>query len=357
MKDYYATLGVSREASADEIKKAYRKLALKYHPDKNPGNKEAEEQFKAINEAYAVLSDPQKRANYDRYGTEAPQMGGFTGGFGDVFDLFEQVFGFRSPSGPGRAPRGEDLEATVELELIDVLHGAEKELTYQRLVPCESCSGQGGKRTSCRNCNGRGVVEQVQRTIFGSMMTQSTCGVCRGRGYVVSETCHTCKGQGRLRREEKIKVQMPAGIDENQLLRVSGMGNLGPGGPGDLFVRPRIAPHPHLEREGPHLIYRLKLGLAQAALGAKVEVPGLEGDIPLEIPPGTGHGEVFEMEGQGLPYAGRRQRGSLQVITEITVPRNLSEKARKLLREFAQETGEEVAPEGFWDKLKRVFKG
>jgi molecular chaperone DnaJ len=360
MNDYYATLGVDKNANADEIKKAYRKLALQYHPDKNPGDKAAEEKFKQINEAYAVLSDPEKRAHYDRYGTATP--GGFSGAgggnFGDIFDLFEQVFGFRTPGGgAGRAPRGEDLEAAVEMELVDVLHGVEKEITYDRLVTCETCNGQGGKRQTCRSCNGRGAVEQVQRTIFGNMVAQAPCAACRGRGYTLSETCHTCKGQGRVRRAEKIKVNMPAGIDENQLLRVSGMGNLGPGGPGDLFVRPHIRPHPHLHREGSNLIYELKLGLAQAALGVKTEIPGLEGELEFSVPPGTHDGEVFELEGQGLPHPGSRSRGKLQVITQIAVPTHLSKKARELLRQYAHEVGEEVAPEGFWDKVKRVFRG
>jgi len=350
MNDYYATLGVDRNASADEIKRAYRKLALQYHPDKNPGNKEAEEKFKQINEAYAVLSDPEKRANYDRYGTATPGgLGGAGGNFGDIFDLFEQVFGFRTPGGPGRAPRGEDLEVEVEMELVDVLYGAEKQIEYDRLVPCETCHGQGGKRQTCRSFGGRGTLEQVQRTFFGNMVAQVPCTACRGRGYTLSETCTSCKGQGRVRRKEKIQVNMPAGIDENQLLRVSGMGNLGLGGPGDLFVRPQIQPHPHLRREGSNLIYQLKLGLAQAALGAKGHIPGLEGELELS--------EVFELEGQGLPHPGSRSRGKLQVITQIAVPTHLSKKARELLRQYAHEVGEEVAPEGFWDKVKRVFRG
>ena len=355
MKDYYATLGVEKDASAEEIKRAYRKLALQYHPDKNPGDKAVEERFKEINQAYAVLCDPEKRSNYDRFGTGGNFQGG--GGFGDIFDLFEQVFGFRSPGGGNRAPRGEDLEAAVEMELVDVLHGVEKEISYNRLVTCETCSGQGGRRETCKHCGGRGTVEQVQRTFFGNMVAQAPCAACRGRGYTLSETCNTCKGQGRVKREEKLKVNMPAGIDDNQLLRVSGMGNLGPGGAGDLYVRPHINPHLQLRREGPNLVYGLKLGLAQATLGTRVEIPGLEGDIPLEIPPGTHHNEVLELGGQGLPYSGHRGRGKLQVVTAIKVPTHLSSKARDLLRQYAEEVGEEVAPDGFWDKVKRVFRG
>ncbi|PZA08700.1 MULTISPECIES: molecular chaperone DnaJ [unclassified Meiothermus] len=359
MKDYYAILGVSKDASSEEIKRAYRKLALQYHPDRNPGDKAAEERFKEINEAYAVLSDPEKRANYDRYGHEAPQVGGFPGGgFGDIFDLFEQVFGFRSPAGArSPAPRGEDLEVELELTLEEAFSGKEAEITYRRLVPCETCSGSGGKREVCPACRGRGVQEQLQQSFFGTMRTQVSCAACRGRGYRISEACPSCRGQGRRERQEKISLEVPAGIDENQMLRVSGMGNVHAGGPGDLFVRLRLRPHPHLEREGANLLYRLRLGLAQAALGTRVEIPGVDGPIPLDIPPGTGHGEVFAMEGKGMPYPGRRGRGELRVITEIAVPQHLSKRARQLLEEYAQEVGEEVHPEGFWDRIKRVFKG
>lgn len=352
MKDYYQILGVGKDSSAEDIKKAYRKLAMQYHPDKNPGDKAAEERFKDINEAYSVLSDPDKRTNYDRYGTEAPATGG---GFGDFFDLFEQVFGFRSPN--QRTIRGEDLETAVSLSLEEAFTGKETELSYERLTPCETCSGQGGKREPCTACRGRGVVEQIQQSFFGAMRTQVPCAACRGQGSRLIETCTSCRGQGRIRRSENIKVQIPAGIDENQLLRVSGMGNLHQGGPGDLFVRIEIKPHPKLQREGPHLYYRLPLGLAQAALGSKVQVPGIEGPLDLDIPPGTPHGQVFEMQDQGMPQPGRRGRGALRVIAELEVPKQLSKKAREALEAYAKEMGEDIAPDGLWNRVKRVFGG
>jgi molecular chaperone DnaJ len=356
VEDYYQLLGVSRESSPDEIKKAYRKLALQYHPDKNPNDPSAEERFKQINQAYSVLSDPDKRAHYDRYGTETPGAEAAGQGFGDIFNLFEQVFGVRGAGG-GRAARGEDLETEVELTLEEALHGKEVELSYQRQVPCQTCQGKGGKREPCQSCRGRGVVEQVQQSFFGAVRTQVPCVACRGQGSRLIEACTDCRGQGRLERKEQLKVTIPAGIDDNQILRVSGMGSLHTGGAGDLFVRVNLQPHPHLKREGSHLYYALPLGLAQAALGSKVQIPSLDGLIDLEIPPGTGPNEVFEMEGKGMPQPGRRGRGQLRVVVDLKVPKNLSARAREHLEAYAQEVGEEVAPPGFWDRVKRVFKG
>ncbi|GGN03595.1 chaperone protein DnaJ 1 [Thermus composti] len=348
MKDYYAILGVDRNATQEEIKRAYRRLALKYHPDKNPGDKEAEERFKEINEAYAVLSDPKKRAQYDQGILAAPEFQAE-----DLFDLFAQVFGFRSPRA---APRGEDLEAEVEVELQDLLHGAEKEVVYARLVPCEACGGEGGKRVVCPTCHGQGVVESYRQGFFGTFLTRSACPHCKGQGSLLAEACPTCRGRGRVARETRLSVRIPPGVDEGQVLRVPGYGNLAPGGPGDLYVRIRVRPHPHLERQGADLVYRLSIGLAQAALGARVEVPGLSGPIPLDLPPGTQPGEVFELPGEGLPYPGGRGRGALRVVVELSVPKKLSPKAQKLLRAYAEEVGEAVAPEGFWDKLKGLFR-
>ncbi|BDG17259.1 J domain-containing protein [Thermus brockianus] len=348
MKDYYAILGVSREATQEEIKRAYRKLALQYHPDRNPGDKAAEERFKEINEAYAVLSDPEKRAQYDRGLLGQPEYRAE-----DLFDLFAQVFGFRSPRA---APRGEDLEAEVEVELTDLLEGKEAEVVYARLVPCEACGGQGGKRVTCPTCGGRGVVETFRQGFFGGFVTRTTCPHCKGQGHLLAEACPTCHGRGRIPREERITVRIPPGMDEGHVLRVPGYGNLAPGGPGDLYVRLRVRPHPHLERQGADLVFRLRLGLAQAALGTRVEVPGLSGPIPLDIPPGTGHGEVFELPGEGLPHAGGRGRGALRVVVELSVPQKLSPRARELLRAYAEEVGEKVAPEGFWERVKGFFR-
>ncbi|TBH20766.1 DnaJ C-terminal domain-containing protein [Thermus thermamylovorans] len=346
MKDYYAILGVSREATQEEIKRAYRRLALQYHPDRNPGDKEAEERFKEINEAYAVLSDPERRAQYDRGLLGSPPFHAE-----DLFDLFAQVFGFQSERA---VPRGEDLEVQVEVELLDLLHGKEAEVDYARLVPCEACGGQGGRRVACPTCGGRGVAESYRQGLFGAFVSRSACPHCKGQGRLLAEACAACGGRGRVVRQEQVRVRIPPGMDERHLLRVPGYGNLGLGGPGDLYVRLRVRPHPHLEREGADLVYRLRIGLAQAALGARVQVPGLEGPVSLDLPPGTGHGEVFELPGGGLPQPGGR--GALRVVVELAVPKRLSQRARELLRAYAEEVGEEVAPEGFWEKLKGFFR-
>ena len=359
MKDYYAVLGVSKGASQEEIKKAYRKLALKYHPDKNPGDPGAEERFKEINEAYAVLSDPEQRARYDRFGSADPrQAHPADPGVGDLFDLLGQMFGF-NVAGAGRAGprRGEDLEAVVTIDLAEAAKGGEAEVSYRRLVLCEVCRGAGGKRQVCSTCNGAGRVRQVRQSIFGQFATESVCPHCRGRGYLVSETCPTCSGRGRLEKQEKITVTLPAGMGEDDLLRVPGAGNEAEGGPGDLYVRIRLRPHPHLKRDGKNLIYQLRLGIAQAALGGQVMIPTLEGEVPLDVPPGTEHGAVFELEGKGLPDPRGGQPGHLRVVVKLAVPKKLSPRARELLREYAAEVGEEVAAEGWWEKVrKKIFK-
>ncbi|WP_457638104.1 molecular chaperone DnaJ [Oceanithermus sp.] len=353
MKDYYAILGVSRNASQEEIKKAYRKLALKYHPDKNPDDPSAEERFKEINEAYAVLSDPEQRARYDRYGTADPrQAHPADPGVGDLFDLLGQMFGFGVGTRSHRPRRGEDLETTVEVTLEQAAQGGEVEVVYHRQVLCEACGGAGGKQQTCPTCGGAGRVRQVQQSLFGQFVTESVCPHCRGRGYLLSETCPTCGGSGRLQKREKIKVTLPAGIDEDDLLRIPGGGNEAPGGAGDLYVRVRIRPHPRLKREGKDLVYTLRLGLAQAALGTQVTVPTLDGEVPLDVPPGTEHGAVFELEGKGLPDPRGGRPGRLRVVVELVVPKKLSARARELLREYAQEVGEEVPAEGWWEKVK-----
>ena len=354
MKDYYAILGVPKDATQEEIKRAYRELAKKYHPDKNRGDPKAEERFKEINEAYAVLSDPKKRAEYDRRGyvegAEAyqnffPQ---------DLFDLFEELFGVRL--GARARPKGGDIKLEVEADLETIAKGGEVRVRYRRRVPCPTCGGSGGRSQVCPTCRGSGRVETYHRTIFGTLVQESVCPHCKGTGRILVQTCPTCGGRGVVEADETITVEIPPGIDEESYLRIPGMGHVGPGGAGDLYLKVKAKPHPYLRREGKNLVYTLKLGLAQAALGARFEIPTLEGKVPLEVPPGTGHGEVFELEGAGLPDPKGGRRGSLLVVTELVVPKKLPPKAKKALLEYAEAMGEEAGLEGLWDKMKKVFR-
>ena len=354
MKDYYAILGVPRDASPEEIKRAYRELAKKYHPDKNRGDPEAEERFKEINEAYAVLSDPQRRAEYDRRGyVEGAEA--FRNVYPeDLLDLFEELFGVRLGGRP--RSRGGDIELEVEVELSTVAEGGEVPVRYRRRVPCPTCGGAGGRAQTCPTCRGSGRVQSYHRTLLGTLVQESACPHCKGTSRILTERCPTCGGRGVVEVEEEVKVPVPPGIGEDRLVRVPGKGHAGPGGAGDLYLRFRTKPHPELKRDGKNLVYTLRLGLAQAALGARFEIPSLKGPIPLEVPPGTGHGEVFELPGAGLPDPDGGPRGSLIVVTELAVPKRLPPKARKALLEYAEAVGEEAGLEGLWDKVKRAFK-
>ena len=355
MKDYYAILGVPRNASQEEIKRAYRELAKKYHPDKNRGDPEAEERFKEINEAYAVLSDPKKRAEYDRRGFVEGAEAYRNVYPEDLFDLFEELLGVRV-GGRSRPRRGADLTIEVEVDLETLAKGGEVRARYRRRVPCPTCGGAGGRTQVCPTCRGAGRVQSYHRTFFGTMVQEAPCPHCKGAGRILTERCPTCGGQGVVEAEDEVVLRIPPGIGEDQLLRVPGRGHVGPGGAGDLYVRVRARPHPELERDGKNLVYRLKLGLAQAALGARVEIPSLDGPVPLEVPPGTGHGEVFELEGAGLPDPAGGRPGSLLVVTELEVPKKLPPKAKKALLEYAEAMGEEAGLEGIWDRVKRAFK-
>lgn len=363
-KDYYAILGVGQDASSEEIKSAYRKLALQNHPDRNPDDRAgAEERFKQINEAYAVLSDPDKRRNYDRFGQAEP--GPFAGGaggnpFGDIFsEFFGDFFGAGNPRGRPGERRGEDLEARVEVDLETTYRGGPVEISYNREVLCQTCSGQGGTRETCPSCGGTGQVQALRQSLLGTVAVRSPCTYCSGRGYVFKERCPDCNGRGNIRHKERIEVQLPAGIQADQMIRVAGAGNQALGGAGDLYVRIEIRPHPHFERSGDDLIYHLRLGIAQASLGANLEIPTFDEPEPLRIPAGTNHGQVFTLKGLGFPNTGGGSRGNLKVVAEIVVPDSLSPRAKELLQAYAEEVGEEIHPgeEGIWDRLKKAFKG
>lgn len=372
--DYYEVLSVSRTASADEIKSSYRKLALKYHPDRNkePG---AAEQFARINEAYAVLSDPEKRAHYDRFGS-APGAGmpggdpfGGMGGVGfDPMDIFEQLFGgLGGARGGRRGPaRGDDIETEARVTLLQARAGEEIEVEVDRLTTCEHCHGSrtepGGKPPrTCSTCGGMGAVRAQARTIFGVVETQQPCPTCRGEGQTIEDPCTVCKGRGRTLKAERVSVKLPRGIDEGYRIRVAGKGHEGPGGNGDLYVHIEMEPHPDLRREQEHLIYTAKIGFAKATLGGEITVPTLDGPQAVEVKAGTQHGELHRLRGQGLPRLQGAGVGDLIVEYEITVPKpgQLTPEAREALHAYARAVGDEVNEhrEGFLGKVGKIFRG
>jgi molecular chaperone DnaJ len=361
-QDYYELLSVSREADGAQIKTAYRKLALKYHPDRNPGDQGAEEQFKAINEAYAVLSDPEKRSHYDRFGKADPQAQ-FSG---DIFDIFASVFGggFTAPQrSRSRGQQGEDLQAEIAVSLEQARDGATVEIGLERMGACDHCHGDraepGGKgRQACVACGGLGQVRAQAQSIFGTVMTTQTCPRCRGAGEIIAEPCTKCNGRGRRRLADKVEVSLPKGIDAGYRVRVPQQGNAGVDGgpPGDLYVYIELEPHEQLSRDGDHLRYTLELGLAQAALGCAFTVPTLDGLEPLTVPPGTQPGSEFRLRGKGMPRLRQLGMGDLIVTTTVRVPGSLSPKARELLLAYAEETGEAVEePEGLLGHIKGFF--
>ena len=383
-RDYYEVLGVSKTATDAEIKKAYRKLAMKYHPDYNPGDKDAEEKFKEVNEANEVLSDPKKRQLYDQYGfagvdpAYAAQNGGGpgTGGFGgfggdgvDLGDIFGSFFGggFGSSSRSRRnAPqRGATIQKRVMLSFEEAAFGCEKEITIERTETCDECGGTGAaKGTSaetCSNCRGSGTVTQTQRTPLGMFQTQAACPNCHGTGKIIKKPCTKCGGTGRVQKSRTLKVNIPAGIDDGQSIQLRGQGGAGAnGGPaGDVIVTISIRPHPLFTREGSDVLCEMPVSFAQAALGDTLQVPTIDGKVEYTMPEGTQPGTVFRMRGKGIQNVNGRGRGDQYVRINIEVPKNLSGKQKELLREFeASMTGEnQQQRKGFWDKVKDAFKG
>ena len=351
-RDYYEVLGVSKTASADELKKSYRKLALKYHPDRNKGNKEAEDRFKEAAEAYAVLSDPQKRAQYDQFGHSLGGSGfqgfeGFEGsfqGFGDIFgDLFEDFFGTssrRGGSGGSRSgSRGADLEYSVEISLEEAARGKEVTIEFPRLERCESCQGSGAEpgsqSTICPDCGGHGEVRISQ----GFFTMRRTCPRCHGEGRQITKPCHICRGSGRARKVRKLNIKIPAGIDDGSQLKVASEGEAGErGGPrGNLYVYVSVKPHSIFERAGRDLLLEARIGIHQAALGTQIEVPTLDGKVRLKIPAGTQPGSVFRLKGKGLPdLRGHGGTGDELVRINVEIPERLSSEEKRLLEEFAK---------------------
>jgi molecular chaperone DnaJ len=375
--DYYEAMGVARDASADEIKKAYRKMAVKYHPDKNPGDKAAEDKFKEISEAYEVLSDPQKRAAYDQYGHAAfdsRARGGFGraggGGFHDPFEVFREVFGggggiFDDLFGGGRqdptAPqRGDDLRYDLQISFEEAAHGCEKEIRISKAERCDECSGSGaaaGSRWStCANCKGRGQVV----TARGIFSLAQTCPNCRGAGRVVDKPCRACHGAGRRDQSSTIKLRIPAGVDTGSRLRSAGNGEAGVRGgpPGDLYVVLRVAAHDIFEREGDDLLCEVPIAFTLAALGGEVQVPTLNGPATIKVPAGTQPNTMFRLRGKGIRNVQGYGHGDLHVRVNVEVPTRLNQPQRAKLKEFAELCNGKESPiiQGFLEKAKRLFK-
>jgi molecular chaperone DnaJ len=360
-RDYYEVLGVSREATQEEIKRAYRRLAHQYHPDKNPGDKSSEERFKELSEAYEVLSSPEKRAAYDRFGTAGTPGFGFEGfgdfSFGSAFeDLFEGFFGGTSRR---RAARGADLRYNLEITLEEAVHGAEKEITIPRLETCATCRGSGARPgtspTACRACRGTGQVRFSQ----GFLTISQTCSACRGEGRVIEQKCRDCRGTGRARVDRLLTVKIPAGVETGTRLKLSGEGEAGYrwGDQGDLYVVITVQPHPLFARQGDDLYCEVPISFAQAALGAEIDVPSLSGMTRLRIPPGTQSGTEFRLRGKGVPSLRGHGRGDLVVRVIVEVPTRLTAKQRELLEAYAQLENGDRSPlaQSFFEKVRTLF--
>jgi molecular chaperone DnaJ len=344
-QDYYQVLGVPRNASDEEIKRAFRKLAFQYHPDRN---KElgAEEKFKEINEAYQVLSDPEKRHRYDRYGRVDVERGFPDFDFGGLGDIFESFFGgFGTPFGrtAQRAPqKGDSQQSHLTLSFEAAVFGCNKEVEIQRIEFCPSCHGigseQGTNPETCPDCRGTGQVRKVQQSIFGRFTHITTCSRCEGSGTVINNPCSQCKGRGRIKEKRKIIVNIPAGVDEGYRLRLNGEGSAGVygGPPGDLYVALSVKPHNLFHRDGSDILYELSINFAQAALGDEVRVPSLDGKADLKIPPGTQNGKTFRFKGKGIPHVDGRGRGDLLVKVSVTTPQHLDKNQRRLFEELAE---------------------
>jgi molecular chaperone DnaJ len=373
-RDYYEILGVDRGASDTELKKAYRNLAKKYHPDINPGNKEAEVKFKEINEAYEVLSDPQKRQQYDRFGhagMDGSGFGGF-GGFGGFDfgfdDLFEGFFG-SSPFGSSRRrqktgpKRGADLKYTLEISFNEAVFGANKEIRVSRFQACNNCGGTGAKPgtspQTCKHCNGTGQIRHAQATPFGQMINMRTCDVCRGEGTIIAHPCEDCNGSGRQQKTSKIDIEIPAGIDNGQTISLRGEGEPGikGGPPGDLYVNIRVQPHPIFIRDGYDIICEIPVTFTQAALGAELDIPTLEGTMKYGIPEGTQTGTVFRLRNKGIKHLRSNAKGDQFIKVNVEVPKRLTAKQKELLRQFAEISGDDAFEQrkNFFDKMKDLF--
>ncbi|BDR76251.1 molecular chaperone DnaJ [Clostridium tetani] len=372
-KDFYEVLGVEKGANDAEIKKAFRKLALKYHPDKNAGNKEAEERFKEINEAYQVLSDPQKRAQYDQFGT-ADFNGGGAGFSGfedfDLGDIFESFFGggfggfggsSRRRNGPQKGP---DVQYSINLTFNEAVFGVEKEVSITKSETCETCTGTGSKpgtnSKTCPKCNGSGQIKVQRNTALGSFVSVNTCDMCGGKGTIISDPCSDCKGKGTVRKQKKIKVNIPAGVDTGNVIPIRGQGEAGVNGgpPGDLYISVRVMSDPFFKRRGDDIYIDQHISFAKASLGTELKVKTIDGEVKYDIPSGTQSGTVFRLKGKGVPHVNGRGRGDQYVNIIVDIPKSLNQKQKEALFAYMEASGEiqSSEKEGFFDKIKKNFK-
>jgi len=363
-RDYYEVLGVNRQASADDLKKAFRKIAMDSHPDRNPGDEAAAARFKEASEAYSVLSDPGRRRSYDLFGHAATDFGG--GGAVDFTDmpfgdLFETFFGggFGGRGRRERANRGDDLRYDMTITFEEAFTGVERHIDVPRAATCERCSGSGAEpgtsAETCGTCGGAGQVRRAQQSIFGSVVTAATCPTCAGAGRVIRSPCAECRGQGRVQKTRRLAVRIPAGVDSGSQIRLSGEGEAGlrGGQPGDLYVVLRVKPHPHLKRSDKDVIFELHVNIVQAAVGDRIEVPTLDGPVEIEIPPGTQYGQTFRLAGKGMPDVRGGRRGDEYVLVQVIVPKDLNAEQKAMLRKVGGLTGKpEKVSKGFFEKLR-----
>lgn len=383
-RDYYDVLGVSRNTSADEIKKAYRKLAIKYHPDKNPNDKAAEDKFKEAAEAYEILSNPEKKQRYDHYGhagVGGASGGGYGGGgmnmedifsqFGDIFgggggSPFESFFGGQQSRGGRRVAKGSNLRIKVKLTLEEIANGTEKKIKVNKQIVCKTCDGTGAKDRSsvstCKTCGGSGAVRRVTNTILGQMQTTSTCPTCNGSGSQITAKCGSCHGEGVVRGEETITINIPAGVSDGMQLSMSGKGNAAPNGgiPGDLIILIEEIPHESLKREGNNVVYDLHVSIIDAALGYSAEVPTIDGKAKIKIEPGTQSGKLLRLKGKGIPEINSYHRGDEIIHVNIWTPKALSAEERAMLERLRESPNFKPQPgkndKSFFEKMKEYFE-
>jgi molecular chaperone DnaJ len=363
-RDYYEVLGVSRQASPDELKRAFRKIAMDSHPDRNPNDAVAHERFKEASEAYGVLSDPDRRRNYDMFGHAAAGAGSGPAvdfsdmPFGDIFDTFFGG-GFSARSRRERSNRGDDLRYDMTITFEESFAGVEKQVDVTRLATCDHCHGSGAEpgtgEETCPGCRGSGQIRRQAQSIFGSVVTAATCPTCGGYGKILKSPCVQCRGQGRVQRSTRLSVKIPAGVDTGSQIRLSGEGEAGlrGGPPGDLYVVLGVRSHPQLARHDQDVVFELRVNMVQAALGDRIEIPTLEGQVEIAIPAGTQHGQTFRLQGKGMPDVRSGRRGDQYVVVQVVVPKDLTPDQKSMLRKVGGLTGKpEKVSKGFFEKLR-----